>query len=228
LFEGDFSEIFSALPFIFGLPIPNLSNASLTSPGAPGTRFFGFVVETALLTPPLRTLKGLWAGPRFAEVGGSKVFTDAGRGATRAGFDMLLRPSSAPRRSATPTPRLNFPRLWRERLSMFIKVGVTRSREWFRKASGLACTSKESLRADSAVHFLDNLAWSPGESNPVTSWTFDEATSATSHSAELMPLQGAHSTPSSNSCAVCGGCKTPGFEVIRVKRFDGERKPPRA
>ena len=129
LFEGDFSEIFSVLPFIFGLPIPNLSNASLTSPGAPGTRFFGFVVETALLTPPLRTLKGLWAGPRFTEVGGSKVFTDAGRGATRAGFDMLLRPSSAPRRSATPTPRLNFPRLWRERLSMFIKVGVTRSRE---------------------------------------------------------------------------------------------------
>ena len=139
LFEGDFNEVLSVLPFNFGLPIPNLSNASLTSLGAPGTLFFVFAVaETTLLGPPLRTLSVFWVDPRPAKVGRSRVLTDAGRGATRAGFDMLLRPSSASRRSVTPTPRLNFPRLWRERLSMFIKVGVTRSREWFRKASGLA------------------------------------------------------------------------------------------
>jgi len=130
LFEGDFNEVFNELPFIFGLPIPNLSNASFTSPGAPGTLFFGLIVaETALLGPPLRTLSALGPDPRFTEVLRSKVLTDDGRGVTKAGFDMLLRPSSASRRSDTPTPRLNFPRLWRDRLSMFIRVGVTRSRE---------------------------------------------------------------------------------------------------
>ena len=130
LFEGDLNEVFSELPFIFGLPIPNLSNASLTSPGAPGTLFLGLAAaETVLLGPALRTLSVLWADPRFTEVWRSKVFTDGGRGVTRDGFDMLLRPSRASRRSDTPTPRLNFPRLWRERLSMFIRVGVTRSIE---------------------------------------------------------------------------------------------------
>lgn len=64
LFEGDFNEDFDALPFVFGLPIPNLSNASLTSLGAPGTLFFGLVVvETALLAAPLRTLRGLRMDP---------------------------------------------------------------------------------------------------------------------------------------------------------------------
>jgi len=143
LFEGDLNEVLSVLPFSLGLPMPNLSNASLTSLGAPGTLFFGFAVaETTLLVPLLRTLGALWMDSWFAVAGRSKVLTDAGRGATKAGFDMLLRPSSASRRSVTPTPRLNFPRLWRERLSMFIKVGVTRSKEWFRKASGLACASR--------------------------------------------------------------------------------------
>lgn len=129
LLEGDLNEVFSELPFDFGLPIPNLSNASLTSLGAPGTFFTFVVAETTLLGPLLRTLKVWWTDPRPTEVERSKVLTEGGRGATKAGFDMLLRPSSASRRSVTPTPRLNFPRLWRERLSMFIKVGVTRSKE---------------------------------------------------------------------------------------------------
>lgn len=58
LLEGDLNEDFSVLPFNFGLPIPNLSNASLTSIGAPGTLFLGFAAaETALLGPLLRTLR---------------------------------------------------------------------------------------------------------------------------------------------------------------------------
>lgn len=130
---------------------------------------------------------------------------------------------------------------------MFINVGVTRSKELFRKAFGLACTSKavqkcssvlrdvtrclralQSLRADSAVHFLDNLAWRVKGSNPVTSCTFDEATRTANHSAELIPLQGVHSAPSSNSCAVCGGSKTPGFDPPCFSKFDGEGKSARA
>ena len=128
--KGDLDKVFRVLPFIFGLPMPNLSNASLTSLGAPGILFFCLVVaEATLLGPALRTLREWWMELRFSGTGRSKVFTDDGRGATRAGFDMLLRPSSASRSSVTPTPRLNLPRLWRERLSMFIKVGVTRRRE---------------------------------------------------------------------------------------------------
>jgi hypothetical protein len=93
LFEGDFEKAFNVLPFIFGLPTPNLSNASLTSLGAPGTFLLCLdAPETALLVPTLRTLRELWRDPRFSEVERSKVFTDAGRGATRAGFDILLRP----------------------------------------------------------------------------------------------------------------------------------------
>ena len=46
----------------------------------------------------------------------------------------------------------------------------------------------QSFRADSAVHFFNNLAWRAEESSPVTSCTFDEATSAASHSADLTPL----------------------------------------
>ena len=86
----------------------------------------------------------------------------------------------------------------------------------------------QSLRADSAVHFLDNLAWRAEGSNPVTSWTFDETTSTANHPAELTPLQGTHSTPSSNSCAVCGGSKTPGIGADRVNSLDGEGKSAKA
>ena len=82
----------------------------------------------------------------------------------------------------------------------------------------------QSFRADSAVHFLDSLACRLKESNPVTSWAFEEATSAANHSAELIPLQGTHSADSSNSCAACGGSKTPGFEIARVNKLDGEGK----
>ena len=86
----------------------------------------------------------------------------------------------------------------------------------------------QSFRADSAVHFFDNLACRAKESNPITSWTFEELTSAASHSAERTPLQGTHSTPSSNSCAVCGGNNAPGFDLPRTNRFDGEGKSARA
>lgn len=98
---------------------------------------------------------------------------------------------------------------------------VSRGHTW--RSRGL-----QFLRAYSAVHFLDSLASRLEESSPVTSWTFGEITSAVNHSAELMHLQGTHSAPCSNSRAVCRGGKTPGLELTRVNKSDGEEKSPKA
>jgi hypothetical protein len=88
--------------------------------------------------------------------------------------------------------------------------------------------TSQSFRADSAVHFLDNLAWRAEESSPITSCTFDDAIRAVNHSAELTHLQGARSVSSPNSCAVCGGSSTPGLDLPLVNKADGEGKPAKA
>ena len=64
------------------------------------------------------------------------------------------------------------------------------------KGSHVVFKSLPSPRADSAVHFLDNLAWRSEAPKPVTSWMSDQATSAANHSAELIPLQGTCLMPS--------------------------------
>jgi hypothetical protein len=99
------------LPFC--LPIPNLFRTSLTSPALLVTaRFFG--LERLLVNP-----SGLDRRSREGEH--SRVDTE-GR-LTRAGLDAPARPSSASRKSVTPTPRTDRVRLCSERFSIAIRAG---------------------------------------------------------------------------------------------------------
>lgn len=63
---------------------------------------------------------------------------------TRAGFDIEERPSSASRRSVTPTPRVERVRLWSDMFSMCISAGASLRRvapPSPRRASKLDCCS---------------------------------------------------------------------------------------
>ena len=76
------------------------------------------------------------------------------------------------------------------------------------------------MRSDTAVNLLRSLSHIPEESDPITSWMFDEVTSAASHSrpVELVFSLGIPLTSCLNSCAICGVCKTPGFCETRSKK----------
>jgi hypothetical protein len=140
---GDWKEAFNKL-LPFCLPIPNLFRTSLTSPALLVTaRFFG--LERLLVNP-----SGLDRRSREGEH--SRVDTE-GR-LTRAGLDAPARPSSASRKSVTPTPRTDRVRLCSERFSIAIRAGDNFNNGepsiilWL---LGLSA----SLRAVSTVHFAE-------------------------------------------------------------------------
>lgn len=95
------------LPLPFALPIPSLFRTSLTSPG-----------PASLLRCCGRDRTGvsLIPSPCALEVC-SRVDIDAAA-SRRFGFDRLLRPSKASRRSVTPTPRADRATLVREKFSI--------------------------------------------------------------------------------------------------------------
>lgn len=103
------------LPFCFP-PMPSLLSTSLTSsaPRAEG-RFWFLDLDLERVSVSLRI------PPSTVEEACSKVDIEAGRAST--GFDILLRPSRAPLRSATPTPRVERARLCCEMFSLCMRAG---------------------------------------------------------------------------------------------------------
>ena len=137
-----------ALPFKFGgFPIPSLFSTSLTSPGLGFTRCCGRErVGVSLGKPvvPSGNTPDVW----------SSVEMDGTRPA-RFGFDMLLRPSRASRRSVTPTARAERARLCIERFSACISVGATLTRG-----------ERLSLEKDSYRRFVSIAARNEGADGP--------------------------------------------------------------
>jgi hypothetical protein len=108
------------LPFCF--PIPSFERTSRTSPAAEGPcRFLG------------RDLDRVWASRRlFSPLRMEEVWSrvDIEGGRAKAGFDMLLLPSKASRRSVTPRPRVERDKLWSDMLFICIRAGeILRSGE---------------------------------------------------------------------------------------------------
>jgi hypothetical protein len=107
-------DAFRRLPFC--LPIPNLFSTSRTSPDPEGmVRFLVLDLDRVCVSllasdsPPM--VDGVWSS---VEIEGRLA---------KAGFDMLLRPSSASLSSVTPTPLVERAKLCREIFSMCIKAG---------------------------------------------------------------------------------------------------------
>lgn len=148
---GDWKEAFNKL-LPFCLPIPNLFKTSLTSPALLVTaRFLG--LDRLRVNP-----SGLERRSREGEH--SRVDTE-GR-LTRAGLDAPARPSSASRKSVTPTPRTDRVRLCNERFSIAIRAGDNfNNGEPLSIILWLLGLSAESLRAVSTVHFAEQRRSSP-------------------------------------------------------------------
>jgi hypothetical protein len=103
------NDDFSKLPFCF--PIPNRFNTSRTSTGPDGGPRRDRVRDRGSMSLLSVPMDEAW----------SSVESDGGF--TSAGLDMLLRPSSASRKSVTPIPRVGRVKLCSETFSMCIKAG---------------------------------------------------------------------------------------------------------
>lgn len=161
------------------LPMPSLFKTSRTSPG-PASLFLCWGRD--------RTGVNFRDSPCVADVC-SKVDIEPAV-SRRFGFDILLRPSSASRRSVTPTPRVERARLARERFSMCMNAGETLTRgesaspprkSTLGEGASTAVAGQQniaqetwpgyspSLKADSADHEALNLRRRPWRSKPVAS-----------------------------------------------------------